>query len=146
MRSSPPTRLLRWTAALGVLATLAFTVTLIEARSAVQPDALPVGAAAMRVAIDPETGALVIAPIDVEKALSPTVANMLSRSSEGLVEVHHPDGHVSVDLQGRFQSVSLARLNEAGEVEATCVENAEQGETFLGKGTAPRHDHEWEVQ
>lgn len=146
MRSSPPTRLLHWTAALGVLATLAFAVTLIETSSAVQPDGLPVGAAAMRVAIDPETGALVIAPISADKALSPTVANMLSRSSEGLVEVHHPDGHVSVDLQGRFQSVSLARLNAAGEVEATCVENAEQGENFLENGLAPRHDHAWEVR
>jgi hypothetical protein len=146
MRSSPPTRPLRWTAALGVLATLAFTVSLVEIRAAAVPGHLPPGAAAMRVAIDPETGALVHAPLDPAKALDPTLANMLSRSTEGLIEVHYPDGRVSVNLQGRFQSVSLARLSEAGEVEATCVEDLEQGKAFLEHGTAPRHDHQWEVR
>ena len=146
MRSSPPTRLLRWTAALGVLATLTFAITLVEARSAGRPGNQPAGTAAMRVALDPETGALVQAPADAGKALSPAVANMLSRSSEGLVEVHHPDGRVSVDLQGRFMSASLARITADGEVETTCVETPEQGAVFLEEGGSHRHTDEWEVQ
>lgn len=36
---------------------------------------------------------------------------------EGLVEVHHPDGTVTVDLQGRFRSVPVATRDEDGRIQ-----------------------------
>jgi len=38
------------------------------------------------------------------------------RDDEGLVEVQHPDGSTSVDLQGLFQHVPVARRNPDGTV------------------------------
>ena len=56
--------------------------------------------------------------------LTPELQNAMSRSAEGLIETVHPDGSVSIDLQGRFQSVSVARLDEKGRV-IYCPEGAE---------------------
>jgi len=39
---------------------------------------------------------------------------MLNQSTEGLVQVQHADGSVSMDLQGRFQNVAVARINQDG--------------------------------
>ena len=97
----------------------------------------PVGSSALRVAIDPETGGLVPDHGPV-KSLDADLQNMLSRSTAGLKEVVHPDGHVSVHLQGRFMSASVARLDENSQVETTCVENAPALESFL-RGEDPSH-------
>ena len=45
---------------------------------------------------------------------------MISRSSEGLVEVAHDDGSVSMDLQGRFMSVMVAAPTADGGQTASC--------------------------
>jgi hypothetical protein len=57
------------------------------------------------------------ADLDGEAALE----QMTSRSSEGLVEVVHPDGSVSIDLQGRFMNVMLAAVLEDGSHGASCA-------------------------
>ena len=105
----------------------------------------PVGSAALRVAIDPETGSLVpdLGPV---KSLDADLQNMLSRSTVGLEEIHHPDGHVSVDLQGRFMSASVARLDEEGQMETTCVESAAALEGFLQGEDTAHQDAELEVR
>ena len=100
---------------------------------------LPVGSAALRVAIDPETGALV-PDLNPAKAMDADLQNMLSRSSDGLVEVTHPDGHVSVHLQGRFMSASIARIDKDGHVETTCVESNEALNDFMS-GEDSNHTH-----
>lgn len=142
MPTLTPTRLHRSLAALAVVAGLAGSVALVETAAAPADPALSPGTAAMRIAIDPDTGELVPAQAVRNKAVDSDLATMLSKSSEGLVEVHHPDGHVSVDLQGRFMSASLARINADGELESTCVESAAQAEHFLGGGgTHAGHDH-----
>jgi hypothetical protein len=90
-------------------------------------DAAP-GSAAMRAYIDPETGEIQagVGPV-VPLSLDPGVQNALRRDSEGLVEVRHADGSVSIDLQGRFQSVSVAHIGEDGTVGVTaCSEHANQ--------------------
>ena len=48
---------------------------------------------------------------------------LTDRSSEGLVEVEHPNGAVSIDLQGRFQSIMLAATDTNGKAAATCYSN-----------------------
>jgi hypothetical protein len=101
----------------------------------------PAGTAAMRAYIDPETGELTtgIEPTESVLSLNPDLQNALSQDSEGLVPEYHADGSVSLDLQGRFQSASIARIGKDGKV-IICTDNvagAEQGltETTSNPGT-----------
>jgi len=75
-----------------------------------------------------------VRPLTQEEAqrLSEEIKSRLNRSTEGLVEQQQPDGSVSMDLQGRFQSVVLARRNEDGSIEKSCVDNPRSAATFLG--------------
>ena len=54
-----------------------------------------------------------------------------NKSTDGLVEVQHPDGSVSMDLQGHFQNVVLAKKNDDGSVSTACVDNSEAASAFL---------------
>lgn len=60
-----------------------------------------------------------------------------NKATAGLVEVKHGDGSVSVDLQGRFQNVTLAKKNDDGTVSATCVDTPEAAGEFLRSGEKP---------
>ena len=53
------------------------------------------------------------------------------RSSKGLKPTQHADGSVSVALDERFESTSMARINADGTVSQACVESKKQAETFL---------------
>jgi len=100
---------------------------------------MPVGTAAMRISLDPETGEWVTgSTANTEGDVAPTVdqksvdlAHMLSRSTEGLTKVHHPDGRVSVHLEGRFMSASVARIGDDGKVETLCSEDLTEAKDFL---------------
>jgi hypothetical protein len=85
------------------------------------------GTAALRATIDPETGSLVQGHQPTLKA-DPELQEILSRSTEGLVPVQHPDGSVSVNLQGRFQSASMARIDSTGKLHTTCVDTPQAAE------------------
>lgn len=125
------------------LATLAIAFVLAFALSQLRTDSsapandpvLVPGQAGLRAVIDPETGQLATGTeasrLLSDKARDEELSTMLSRSSKGLVPVVHPDGRVSVDLQGRFMNVSVARIGQSGEVEQICVENAEEARIFL---------------
>lgn len=54
-----------------------------------------------------------------------------NKATEGLVQERHEDGTVSVDLQGRFQNVTLARRNDDGTVSAACVDTPEAAGEFI---------------
>jgi hypothetical protein len=64
---------------------------------------------------------------------SQQIANALegNKSTEGLVQVQHEDGSVSMDLEGRFQNVMLAKKNDDGSVSAACVDTPEAAKEFL---------------
>jgi len=57
---------------------------------------------------------------------------MLNKSTEGLVEEHNADGSVSLDLQGRFQNVIVARENQDGTLSQSCVDNPKAAGKFFG--------------
>lgn len=63
-------------------------------------------------------------PIPAEMAAE--IRRLSSRSHAGLVEKKHADGSVSVDLQGRFQSVTVAVRGPDGKI------IIRHGEDFLG--------------
>jgi len=57
---------------------------------------------------------------------------LVNQSTDGLKQVQHADGSVSMDLQGRFQSVALAKKAENGQIAQSCVDNPESAAAFLG--------------
>lgn len=54
-----------------------------------------------------------------------------NKSTDGLDETRHADGTIEVDLQGRFQSVIVARRNADGSVTNSCVDSPEAAKSFL---------------
>ena len=81
--------------------------------------------------IDTQTGEVrPLSPQEAQK-LAEGLAPMLDRSTDGLVQVRHADGSVSMDLQGRFQDVVVARINTDGTVEQSCVNNPEAAGKFF---------------
>lgn len=84
--------------------------------------------------VDSQTGK--IKPLTPQEAqeLAQGLKTMLdkNKSSEGLVEEYHADGSVSIDLQGRFQNVTVARENEDGTVTTSCVDTPRAAANFFG--------------
>jgi hypothetical protein len=68
---------------------------------------------------------------DAQK-LGAGLKELVNQSTEGLVETKHADGSVSVDLDGRFQNVTVARINKDGSLEQSCVDNAQAAGAFFG--------------
>jgi hypothetical protein len=83
--------------------------------------------AGMIVGVDPETGVLgpaTAAQIAELSDLSAQERSMLSRSTEGLVEVRHPNGSVTLDLQGRFREFAVARIGSDGRPVLQCLDDS----------------------
>jgi hypothetical protein len=72
-----------------------------------------------------------MSPEDAEK-LAGGLRQLVNQSTEGLVEVHHADGSVSVNLDDRFQNVTVARVNPNGSVAQSCVDNPVAAGAFFG--------------
>ncbi|MGQ0761239.1 MAG: post-PEP-CTERM-1 domain-containing protein [Acidobacteriota bacterium] len=81
--------------------------------------------------INPQTGE--IKPLTQEEAqkLANGLAPMLDDSADGLVQVKHADGSVSMDLEGRFQNVTVARVTADGTIEQSCVDNPRAAAKFF---------------
>lgn len=75
-----------------------------------------------------------IRPLTQEEAqqMAEGLKKLVNQSTEGLQQVRHADGSVSMDLQGRFQNVVLARKADDGKVAQACVDNPESAAAFLG--------------
>jgi hypothetical protein len=54
--------------------------------------------------------------------LSPIEQAMISRSADGLFEVFHRDGSVTMDLQGRFQEFAFVRIGADGKPVFSCMD------------------------
>lgn len=81
--------------------------------------------------INSQTGE--IKPLTPEEAqrLANGIAPMLDNSTDGLAQVRHADGSVSMDLEGRFQNVTVARVNADGTIEQSCVDNPRAAAKFF---------------
>ena len=90
------------------------------------------GQMAGRVFINPETGKLGGPPPGVEPpGLSIATQNRLSRSSHGLQVQQLPDGTVLMNLQGRFQNMSVVTLDEHGEAHLICSHSVDHLEKAI---------------
>ena len=63
--------------------------------------------------------------------LAEGIKTLVDQSTDGLKEVQHKDGSVSIDLEGRFQNVMLATQNEDGTVTQACVNDRQSAAEFL---------------
>jgi hypothetical protein len=69
---------------------------------------------------------------DEAQKLAGGLKELVNQSTEGLVEVRHADGSVSVNLEDRFQSVTVARVNKDGSIAQSCVDNPKAAGAFFG--------------
>jgi hypothetical protein len=79
--------------------------------------------------VNPQT--LQQAPLTQDEAQQLADQLQGNKATDGLVEEKHEDGTVSVDLQGRFQNVTLAKKNDDGSVSSSCVDTPEAAGEFL---------------
>src|SRR5690349_16942951 len=115
------TRVIRCT--MGLLLLLLCTPAAVLAQNAAAdpvPDSQTVQAA-QKAAVDPATGRLRGITPEEARALLESVSRELSHSDEGLTLVYHPNGMISIDLQDRFQSAALVRVEADGTLRARCV-------------------------
>lgn len=83
------------------------------------------------VEVDSQTGQMKeLTPEEAQK-LAAGLKKMVNQSTEGLVQVQHGDGSVSMDLEGRFQNVTVARVNQDGSVTQSCVDNPQAAAEFF---------------
>jgi len=108
--------------------------TTTEATDTASKKYMKVKVGGREVFVDPQTGK--IKPLTPQEAqeLAQGLKGMLekNKSSEGLVEEHNADGSMSIDLQGRYQNVVVARENEDGSVSTSCVDNPRAAANFFG--------------
>lgn len=86
----------------------------------------------VQVAVDPQTGKLREPTPEERQALIQAMRRLLSTSTDGLTVVQHPDGSETVDLEGRFQNLSVAKINADGTVSKQCVTTVKEAAAFLG--------------
>jgi len=98
---------------------------------AVRPKYRTARVAGQDIQVDAQTGQ--IKPLSPQEAqrLAEGLKQMLNRSTDGLVEVQHADGSVSMDLEGRFQTVAVARVNEDGTLTESCIDSPEAAASFF---------------
>lgn len=81
--------------------------------------------------IDPQTGQ--VRPLTQQEAerLAAEIKQLVNQSTDGLQSVRHPDGSVSMDLQGRFQNIAVAKLDTDGKLVQSCIDNPESAAAFF---------------
>lgn len=95
-----------------------------------------VNSSGQQVAVDANSGKLrQPTPEEVQKL---TESLTMNDSVEGLTPRTLSNGGTAVDLQGRFQSVAIAKKNPDGSISQSCVENKKEAEDFLNSKPAAK--------
>ena len=81
---------------------------------------------------DKVTGNLRKPTTEETEAMVDQLKTLTNRSTEGLTSTQHPNGMVSIDLEGRFGGVVLGRDIADGTTEVRCVFTMEEAADFLG--------------
>lgn len=84
-----------------------------------------------QIPVDGQTGQ--VRPLTQEEAqeLAEGIKQLVNQSTDGLVPIRHANGSVSIDLQGRFQSIAVAKRNEDGKLTQSCVDNPTSAAAFF---------------
>ena len=92
---------------------------------------------ALRAFIDPETGQLRAGTPEEARALAAAAHADLARAIEALQPVVHPDGMISLDLQGLFMQNFVAVRMPDGSLSTGCVEGPATAAGYVPPGKAP---------
>ena len=87
--------------------------------------------AGQEVEVDSQTGQIRELTPEEARKLAAGLKELANQSTEGLEQVQHADGSVSMDLKGRFQNVTVARVNDDGSVTTSCIDNPQAGAEFF---------------
>jgi len=82
--------------------------------------------------VDRETGQMKPLNAQETEKLAQALKKMVNQSTDALAQVKHSDGSVSMELDGRFQNVTVARVNNDGTVSKSCVDNPRAAAAFFG--------------
>jgi hypothetical protein len=88
-------------------------------------------AAGLVVVLDRQTGQTRALTAEEAQSLAQGIKELVNQSTDGLVQVQHADGSVSMDLQGRFQNAMLAKKEDDGTISQACVDNVEDAAAFF---------------
>ncbi len=100
------------------------------------PDEEEASVVSAKAAADPGTGRVRPPTRDEIRELSEKVGKMLDRSGPQPPAVKTPSGAVRVELDERFDAVSIARVAQ-GKPEAFCASSKEEAKAFLEGKKAP---------
>jgi len=88
-------------------------------------------ASGQTIVIDRQTGQTRPLTTDEARTLAEGIKQLVNQSTDGLVQVQQGGGMVSMDLQGRFQNVLLAKKESDGTVSQSCVDNLQAAADFF---------------
>ncbi|HEV7893086.1 MAG TPA: hypothetical protein VGP08_20895 [Pyrinomonadaceae bacterium] len=88
-------------------------------------------AAGQPVVLDRQTGESRPLTRQEAETLAQGIRELVNPTTDGLVQVRHANGMVSMDLQGHFQNVSLAKKEADGTVTQSCVNDLESAADFF---------------
>jgi hypothetical protein len=129
MRNQQRKRSARWiAAALGTMALLTAGAGLATAAPAAKTTA---GVSGMQVFIDPATGRIRPATAQEMKMMSERLKASMNRSTAGLQVQEHPNGMLSMNLEGGFLNVWVASVAADGRVVNSCVTDYATAEAIL---------------
>lgn len=63
--------------------------------------------------------------------LAQGLSQVIDQSTEGLGEIRHADGSVSINLEDHFQNVTVARIDQRGNLAQSCVDNPQAAGSFF---------------
>lgn len=95
-------------------------------------DFVTVKVAGQEVQVDGRTGRMKELTPEEARKLAAGLKRVVNQSTEGLVQVQHADGSVSMNLEGRFQNVTVARVSKDGSVTQSCVDSPQAAGAFFG--------------
>lgn len=127
---------------LAIFALLFSGLLLGAAASAGAPPARQEKAASVKVYLDPKTGQILTErPRNPEwyVAISPEIAQALRTDAEGLTREILAGGGSRVNLEGRFQAVTVATVEPDGTVTERCLTGAAGAANAAAKGKAGRN-------
>ena len=123
-----------------VLMTCACTLLFILSASAMAQHAAKgnapddsVGASGQQVAVDAQTGKL---RKPTQEEIQQLITGLkVNDSAEGLTAKRVSNGSQVMDLEGRFETVAIAKINPDGTLSKACVVSAKDAEAFLKSDT-----------
>jgi cytoskeletal protein RodZ len=101
-------------------------------RLAQKSNFVTVKVAGQEVQVNSQTGQMKELTPDQARKLAAGLHQMVNKSTDGLVQAQHADGSVSMELEGRFQNVAVARVNKDGDVTQSCVDSPQTAGAFFG--------------